>query len=245
MPLLSILLLAVNAACIVHAARTGRIWPWATVVLVLPGIGALAYLFFELIPEWQGTPRGRRATAQLGRTIAPEKKYRQLKDELETADTIANRRALAEECEILGRHDEAIALWDSILPLPLGDDPMIHENRARALFGAGRTAEALHALDTLKAKWPDYRSGEGHLLYARCLAGLGRSTEAEAEFRNLLGYYAGPDPALELARLLDAVGRRDEARALAADYVRRLDRSPRFTRQLHADVLRDLRQLAR
>jgi hypothetical protein len=245
MPLLSILLLAVNAFCIVHAARSGRFWPWAYVVLFLPGIGAVAYFFLELVPEWQGTPSGRRATAQIGRTIAPEKRYRQLKEDLETADTIANRKALAEECGTLGRHDEAIGLWESILPLPLGDDPKIHENLARALFVAGHSAEALKRLEILKDKWPDYHSGDGHLLYARCLAALGRSPEAEAELRNLLNYFTGPEPALELARLLDKTGRHAEAGTIAADYVRRLERSPRFTRQPHAEALRDLKQLAR
>lgn len=245
MPLLTILLLGVNALCIVHAARSGRFMPWAYVVLLLPGIGALAYLFLELIPEWQGTPSGRRAAAQLGRTIAPEKRYRELVEELETADTIANRRALAEECGALGRYDEAVDLWRSILPLPLGDDPKIHENLAHSLFSAGRTDEALRALDSLKTKWPDYHSGDGHLLYARCLAALGRSAEAETEYRGLLDYFPGPEPAVDLARLLAAIGRGGEARALAADYVRRLERSPKFTRRLHADALRDLKQLAR
>jgi hypothetical protein len=60
MPILSILILAANIFCVIHAARGGRFWPWAYVVLFLPGFGAAAYFFFEILPEWRRAPATRK-----------------------------------------------------------------------------------------------------------------------------------------------------------------------------------------
>ena len=50
----SILLLLIQAALIVHVIKTGRnqLWIWA--IFLLPGIGALAYLVAEILPELFG-----------------------------------------------------------------------------------------------------------------------------------------------------------------------------------------------
>jgi hypothetical protein len=72
-----------------------------------------------------GTYQGQKACSRTGRALNPEKTYRALKDELEVANTIANRKALADECMALGRFDEANAQYDAILTMPLGDEPGI------------------------------------------------------------------------------------------------------------------------
>src|SRR5215475_10659567 len=88
---LALILLLVNAMLIIHAAKTGRFWPWAYVVLLLPGLGALGYVIVELMPEVMGSPGGRKARKRISRSLNPEQEYRRLADQLEIADTIANR----------------------------------------------------------------------------------------------------------------------------------------------------------
>jgi hypothetical protein len=79
MPII-LLLALINIVLIVHAARSGRFWPWGFIILMMPGIGALAYVAVELIPEWFGTYRGRQARKSVGRALDPDKHYRALKD---------------------------------------------------------------------------------------------------------------------------------------------------------------------
>ena len=66
--------------------------------------------------------------------------------------------------------------------------------RARAEFGLGEPALAVATLDELKARWPDYRSPEGHLLYAKALEGAGRDEEALAAYEAVGAYYPGAEP---------------------------------------------------
>jgi len=245
MPFLSLALLALDAFCIIHAARTGRFWPWAFVVLFMPAIGAVAYLVMEVLPEWRGSRAGRQAIAGVERRLDPERRLRDLRERFEASDTLGNRVDLARECVAAGRFDEAIALWDGVIVHPLGHEAKFHQDRAEALLEAGRAEEALQALDRLRREWPDHQSQEGHLIYARALRAVGRVAEAEAEYRVLTGYYAGPQPGLELARLLADLGRPSEAAATAADYVRRIERAPKFNRRQYREVLGELKGLAR
>ncbi|MBO0755961.1 MAG: hypothetical protein J2P54_08880, partial [Bradyrhizobiaceae bacterium] len=113
-------LFALDVVLIIHAAKTGRFWPWAYVILLLPGIGSFAYFLFELLPEWMGSAQGQKARRTVVKTLNPEKRYRQLTDQLALTDTIANRAALAEECLSLGKFEEAAAHYEAVLARPLG-----------------------------------------------------------------------------------------------------------------------------
>ena len=126
-----IVLLLINVGLIVHAAKTGRFWPWGYIILFIPGFGALAYVLVELAPEWFGSVQGQKARRHVVNTLDPSKRYRALTEQLEVADTIANRAALAEECLELGKFTEAEYHYEHILALPMGDDPIYALGRAR------------------------------------------------------------------------------------------------------------------
>src|SRR5262245_4193142 len=95
---LAVILVLIDLAFIVHAAKTGRFLPWVYIILFVPGFGAIAYLVVELIPEWVRGPQGQKAKNTVINTLDPGKRYRELHDQVEFSDTIANREALAAEC---------------------------------------------------------------------------------------------------------------------------------------------------
>jgi hypothetical protein len=235
----------VDIALIVHAARTGRFTPWGFVILFLPGIGALAYIVVELVPEWLGSTTTRRAGSRIAGALDPERRYRELKDELAIVDTIANRSALAEACLSLGKFEEARTHYVAILASPQGDEPGFLLGRARAEFGLGQPALAVATLDELKARWPDYRSPEGHLLYARALEGADRDEEALAAYAAVGADYPGAEPRVRQAELLARLGRGDQARALAEEVARDLRRAPAHVRRAQSQWLAAAEKLAR
>ena len=217
-----IVIAVVDIALIVHAAKTGRFMPWGFIILFLPGIGALAYVVVELLPEWFGSNKVRRARGRIAGAINPTGRYRQLHDELEIVDTIANRSALAEECLTLGKYDEALAQYDAILAKPLGEEPGFMLGKARAEYGLGDAGAAIATLEELKRRWPDYQSADGHLLYAMALEKAGRNDEALANYAAVGQYFPGAEPRVRQAQLLQSLGRDGEARALAEEVVRTL-----------------------
>jgi len=231
----AIIAMAINVAFIVHAAKTGRFNPWGYVILFLPGVGALAYVLVELIPEWMETWQGQQARRRVVSTLNPEKDYRRLMDDLAITDTIANRSALADECLRLGKFDEALVHYDSILARPMGEEPAYALGKARAEFGVGRPQAAVMTLDDLRARWPDFQSAEGHLLYARALAGSGRIDEALDEYKAVSNYFAGAEARVRWALLLESLGRQDEAKAIYTDLLTQMRRAPKYVRKVQAE----------
>ena len=232
---LALILVVIDAVLIIHAAKTGRFWPWAYVILFLPLFGALGYVLVELLPEWLGSPQARSARRQVVHSLDPERRYRKLADELEALDTIANRNALAQECLALGKFAEAKRHYDHILSLPFGDDPIFALGKARAEFGLGHPQEAVATLDELRARWPDYQSAEGHLLYARALEASGRSQEALSEYEAVSQYYPGVEARVRYGSLLDKVGRHAEAKSIFTDVLKQTQRAPKHVRRAQAE----------
>jgi hypothetical protein len=237
------LIFLLDVVLIVHTAKTGRFWPWAYVIFFLPGIGGVAYIVAELAPEWLGSYKGRQARQRVATTLNPMGRYRQLRDELHIVDTIANRAALAEECLELGKCDEALAQYETILSKPLGDEPAFMLGKARAEFGMEKPQAAVATLEELKRRWPDYQSADGHLLYAMALEKAGRSDEALQHYADVGRTYPGAEPRVRQAELLQRLGRTAEASALAEDVVKTFSRAPGHVRRNQKEWLASARKI--
>ncbi|MCK1394818.1 tetratricopeptide repeat protein [Bradyrhizobium sp. 1] len=233
----ALVVLLLDITLIYHASRTGRLQPWAFIILMVPLIGALAYIAVELVPEWFSSPGARQARQRVANRLDPEKRYRELCDRLAGTDTIANRAALAEECAKVGRHGEAEQHYGHILSLPMGQDPAYALGKAQAEFSAKRPADALATLDDLQKQWPDFDSGDAHLLYARALAEVGRLDEALEEFHAVAGYFPGAEARVRYGMLLQMVGRTAEARLVFNELLIQMRRAPKYLREAQADWL--------
>jgi hypothetical protein len=233
----ALVIVLLDITLVYHAAKTGRLQPWAFIILGIPLVGGLAYIVVELIPEWLGSPGAQQARRRVANKLDPEKRYRELSDRLLDADTIANRAALATECLEVARFDEAERHYDHIMSLPMGDDPIYALAKARAQFGAKRPSDALATLDHLQAHWPDFQSAEGHLLYARALAEAGRVDEALEEFSALVAYAPGAEARVRYGMLLKLVGRTAEARVIFNELLIQMKRAPKHARDMQAEWL--------
>src|ERR1700722_3338713 len=204
-----LIILLIQVVLIVHAAKTGRFWPWGYVILFLPGFGALAYVLVELLPGWFGSVQGQHARKRVVSRLDPGKRYRLLTDQLEVTDPIANRSALAEECLLLGKFDEALRHYEHILSLPLGDDAVYALGKARAQFGLGHSQDTVATLDDLRARWPEYQA--------------------------VATYYAGAEARVRYGLLLDKTGRQAEAKTVLTEVLAQLKRAPKYVRRAQAE----------
>ncbi|MCC8936321.1 tetratricopeptide repeat protein [Bradyrhizobium sp. Arg68] len=233
----ALVVLLLDITLIWHAARTGRLQPWAFIILMVPLIGGLAYIVVELIPEWWGGPGAAQARKRVANRLDPEKRYRELSDKLATSDTIANRAALAAECHNVGRYEEAEGHYDHIMKLPQGDDPAYALAKAQAEFARKQPADALATLDALRERWPDFESADGHLLYARALAEIGRVDEALQEYQDVTQYFPGAEARVRYGLLLQLVGRTAEARMVFNELLIQMRRAPKYLRDAQAEWL--------
>ena len=233
----AIVVLLLDITLIYHASRTGRLQPWGFIILMIPLVGALAYIVVELVPEWFGSPGAQQARKRIAGKLDPEKAYRELSDRLAGSDTIANRQTLAAECLNVRRFDEAERHYDHVLKLPMGREPAYALGKAQAQFGLNRFADTLATLDDLKRQWPDFESSEGHLLYARSLAEVGRIDEALDEYHGLVAYFPGAEARVRYGMLLRMTGRNAEARVVFNELLLQMKRAPKYLREAQAEWL--------
>jgi hypothetical protein len=61
----ALVILLLDITLVYHASRTGRMQPWAFIILMVPLFGAIAYICVEVIPEWFSSPGARQARSGL------------------------------------------------------------------------------------------------------------------------------------------------------------------------------------
>jgi hypothetical protein len=216
---LLILLYIVQALLIVHVIKTGRNFLWIWVLLLLPfGLGAITYVAVELIPALLKSRGARRTARGIRKAMDPGADLRRYESEARVGGgNVASRQRYAEELMRHERFPEAITQYREALTGLYEHDPNLMLGLAQAQFGQGDAGAARVTLDDLIRLNPDFRSPQGHLLYARALAAEGNVQKALQEYKVLAPSYPGAEAAVRYAQLLEAQGERAEAQRVARE----------------------------
>jgi hypothetical protein len=226
-----ILSILIQVLLIVHVIKTGRnqIWIWVLALLSIPG--AIAYIAVELLPDVFRSRTAQRTARGLKKAMDPTADLRRYEDEARVGGNVAARQRYADELSRQGRHDDAIAQYKEALTGLYEHDPNLMLGVARAQFGKGDATAARATLDDLIRFNPDFKSPEGHLLYARALETEGNTQKALEEYRVLAPSYPGAEAAVRYAQLLKSQGKADEATTVARDLLEQARIAPAHYRR--------------
>jgi len=246
-PILVIVSIALQIACAIHVVRSGRQLYWIWILFIGSYLAVIVYLLVAVIPDLRNDPRSRQAATRVLHTIDPERRRRTIKQRLEIADTIDNRRALAEESMRLGDYANAVELYRSMLKGMYATDAAFLLGLATAQANNGDFAGARTTLDTLVSTNPGFNSVDADLLHARVLESLGDKDAALERYRTLAMSYPGEEARYRYGAMLKARGSFGEARKVFRDMLTRARNAPRYYRKKEADWLsaaqRDLASL--
>jgi len=220
----------VQILCVVHVVRTGRNYMWIYILLFLPGLGVIAYAIVEILPGWFGSRTARNLQSTAVSTLDPGREVRRRRQALEEADTVDNRRLLAEALVAAGENGEALALYSGNLTGIHADDPGMLLGMARAAYGVRQYDLALRTVLQLGETNPRYQPVEAQLLHAMALEALGRDDEAADDYAALVTHAPGEEVRCRYALLLQRLGDRGAARALFDEILTRSRRAPRHYR---------------
>ncbi|MEM9622918.1 MAG: hypothetical protein AAF993_14800 [Pseudomonadota bacterium] len=228
-----------------HCVKTGRSKIWVYVIMFLPTIGSILYVITQLLPSLRASadnqsqqhpedPFAKRAVAV--RDVA---ELRQSKTKLLTADqalpeTLHCREQLADECMSRELYGDAEELYLSCLQGTHAQDPTIQLKLAQALFEQSLFARVRLQLEQLIEQNPEFRSPQGHLLYARALEALGDRAVVE-EYEALLQNYPGEEARVRYGLYLLARGDVARAESLFTECVSRSRKAPPHYRQSQAE----------
>ena len=224
--MLYLLIPILQIACVIHAFRTGRDRMWIYILLFLPGIGIVAYALVEVLPGVFGSRTARGLHRRAVGTLDPGREVRPLREALEQADTVDNRRLLAEALVAAGQHAEALELYRGILTGIHADDPGMLLGLARAAYGVGQYELARETVLRLGETNPRYQPVEAQLLHAMALEALGKDDEAADDYAALVTHAPGEEVRCRYAMLLRRRGDKTAAKALFDEILARSRRAP-------------------
>jgi len=238
MPILFIASIVIQALLIVHCIKTGRNTIWIWVIALLSYAGIVAYVAVELLPDLFRSRTAQRTVRGMKKALDPEADLRRYESEARLTGNVASRQRYAEELLRQGRAAEAADVFRQTLTGLYEHDPNLMLGLAKAQFQAGDARGARATLDELIARNPDFRSPEGHLLYARALETEGDAARALEEYRVLSGYYPGAEAAVRYAQLLKGAGRAEDARKALRDLLDHARLAPTHYRRAQEEWLR-------
>jgi len=239
---LFLLSLAIQVGLIVHCVRTGRNTLWIWVLIFAPLVGALAYVAVEILPGLFGSPAAGRAVRGVRRALDPGQELRNLEAAVQRTGDVASRQRYAEELVRQGQGAKAMEVYRQTLTGLYEHDPNLMLGLAQAQFVAGHATDARSTLDELMARNPQFKSPDGHLLYARALEAEGNVPKALEEYAAVAGYYAGAEAGLRHALLLAKSGRGAEARQALEALLEHARLAPRHYRQAQERWLDEARR---
>ena len=220
-----------------HVIRTGRNTLWILAIGFLPGIGSLAYLVAEVLPDLFGGRTARRAKAGIGRMIDPNRDLRRATAEVEISGNVDARRRLGEELFDRSQYGEAIDVYRGGLKGIFEHDPTLLLGLAKAQFGNEDFAAARATLELLTQHNPDFKSADAQLLYARTLEAQDALDDAEREYARIAPGFPGAEARLRYGLLLKRRGKFDEAQRVLKDLLDGARLGPAHYRRAQAEWL--------
>jgi len=221
-------IIALQVYCIVHVIRNNGRTFWIFPLLIAPVVSAIAYFIVEILPTLQHNRHVRTAKEQIVQKMDPERELRAAQGQLDIADTMANRIRVADALTELGRHKEALPLYQrGAGPRP---DFRTGEKLARSLYLNDRNDEALSVLDVLPRVTGQSDIDRTKLLRARILEDMGRSDEALELYTEIMDRMPGDEARCRCAALLLKVGRKSEAVRVLEEVEQRMKYIDRHTK---------------
>ena len=197
---------------VIHVLKTGRSRYWIWLLLFIPLIAGIAYLVVEILPEFSGSIISQRAMRGMKTAVNPGGQLRRFAAAWEQSPNADNARRYAGELLLASKCEEAEEILDQALSGFFSTEPNLMLLRARARFATDDFRGAVAVLEALQEANPEFRSPEGHLLYAQSLESAGQTRRALQEFRSVSHYFPGAEARYRLALALKNAGQEEESR---------------------------------
>ncbi|WP_297511235.1 hypothetical protein [uncultured Caulobacter sp.] len=224
LPLIGLSFLIAIALC-VHVVRTHREMYWLWIILAFQPVGGIVYFVAVIAPELFGGRTARKMGQAARKALDPQREYREARQAVDDAPTVANRVRLAVAATELGKHAEAERLYADSLTGMYADDAQLLLGRANALIELNRPAEALPLLEKLGEQPNAGRTPHTMLALGRVYHALGREEQAATALSWAADHYPGFEGIARYAVFLAQTGRKDEARAQLVEIEKRLSKT--------------------
>jgi len=187
---------------------------WIWLIIFVPFIGALAYMFTEMF-------NGRdiqQVQSGMGAVFNPSGRIKKLEEQLRFSDTFNNKVALADAYLAAGQMDKAIDLYESSLTGAFTENEHVLMQLINAYYEKQRYADVI-AIAKKIYKLPQFPRSRAHMLYAMALEKNGNNELAEKEFKTMKVRFSYFESRYQYGLFLQRNNRAEEARQVFSEMV--------------------------
>jgi hypothetical protein len=206
--------LGLQAICVIHCLRRGTQNKWIWLIVFLPLIGSIAYIFTEIIKKQHVSSVG----SNIGNVLNPGGKIEKLEKNFRFTDTFTNRMALAEAYLENGMTQKAIDLYEPGLKGMFSDNELLIKQLILAYYRVERYEDIVRIAPRI-VNTLDFSKSQANLLYALSLEKTGKNDLAEKEFRSMNHRYSNYEARYHYGKFLLAQNRYEDAAAVLHDIV--------------------------
>lgn len=230
--------LILQAFCLYHAHRNNSLQQWFWLIVFIPLIGCLIYLYTNF---WNRRKMDSLAEG-VKQVVNTNYKLETLEKAVKVTPTTANKVLLADTYLENRRFKDAISLYEACLTGLHDNDPDILAKAMRAHFLQGSYAEAGKIGEKLEAA-KSLKDADNRVVFAWTLAKLGQPERATAVFKSLDGQFSNYAQRLEFGKFLLESGQQVEAKKKLKTLLDEFDHMDRYEQRLKRPVYREVKRL--
>lgn len=231
-------ILILQAFCVYHAYRNNAEQRWYWFIMLFPVIGCLFYIYHAFYNR-----RNMRNIAEsLREVVNSNYKIQQLEKNLRFADTVTNRIQLADAYVEIGRHKDAIELYQNCLQGFMDNDPMIRMKLVQGYFSSGEYAKAITYGDSLTSE-KAFKNAPARISYAWSLHYNGSSDLAEDVFRDMDRSYTNYEHRTAYCKFLIETKKTEDVKNRLGELMEELEHMKGPERKLYREVKREVYDL--
>jgi len=203
------IIIGLQAICVIHCLRKGKDSKWIWLIVFLPLLGCIVYIFQEIFPGNEI----KQVQSGVSTIINPTGKIKKLEKQLEFTDTFNNRVALADAYLETGATDKAIELYESSLTGAFTENEHVHLQLIIA-WCIKKNYDAVLPIAKKIYNLPQFARSKAHIAYAIALEYTGNKAQAEKEYQTMKARFSNFEARYNYGRFLIRENRFDEARQL-------------------------------
>lgn len=222
-PLFYYISIGLQAICVIHCMRRGNQQKWIWIIVFLPVVGCIAYIFTEMVSRRQISD----VQEGVGVVFNSVGRIKRLEDNLRFTDTFNNRIALADAYIAAGQTDKAIALYEQSMTGAFTENELLLTRLITAYYKVERYADIIPLAQKLY-KSVTFARSRAHILYTLALENTGRHDLAEKEFATMKARFSNFEARYNYGMFLRRAGRDGEAKTT---FTTMLEEAPHLSRR--------------
>jgi hypothetical protein len=231
-------IMALQGFCLFHAYRNGTQQKWFYLIIFIPVIGALMYLYENFYSRQNVNNLAEGVKSLVYSNYAVSK----LEKEVKYSETITNKMNLADAYTERGRFDEALALYNSCRNGFYENDPELLRKLLLCYFQKKDYAQ----VTDLGAKLENVKSialTDDKVAYAWALHYTGETGKAEEKFKSMNAKFTNFEARIEFAKFYNVLNKPTEAKQILNAIIDEFEGMSSYERSAKKGIVRDAKRV--